>query len=126
MKKKSYADRGKIGDFYHYNIHNPIYFFWWKQLRPRLKGYKPLMSDNRYRKIAKRLQEMKFGQLVLGAFFFIINMTTMLKVFDAPAWVYMVALPFTGFMVWFVGHWLEKHNVRKYFREEEFKDVRLK
>lgn len=100
-------------------------YVWLKHIRSRLIGTQALMGRRRYKQIAQRLQEMKFGQMVLGGFFFVINMTTMLKVFDAPAWLYIIALPFTAFSVWFVGWWMEQHGVRQYFREAEFKDVEL-
>lgn len=131
MKKKSYADRGKLGDFYFYKIHQPIWFLWHKQLYPRLKGYKPLMSENRYRKIGQRLQEMQFGQLVLNKFMAIITiMNTVILIsvkWDFDPTYYLVPIGvLVGFMIWYIGHVLEKKGVRKYYREAEFKDVRLK
>jgi len=75
---------------------------------------------------ANRLHEMHFGQLVIGKLQFLINLTILLKVFDAPTWMYFIGLFVSAFMIWYVGRFLEKKGFRKHFRQAEFKDVEIK
>ena len=75
---------------------------------------------------AKRFQEMHFGQLVVGKIQFLVNLTILLKVFDAPVWSYYIGLVVSAFMIWYIGRFLEKKGFRKHFRDAEFKDVHLK
>lgn len=120
-----------MNEWFYWKIRNPIWFFYHRNLMPKLRGHKPmkwgiylpLLSAKFW---ANRLQEMQFGQLVFGKIQIIVNLTILLKVFDAPKWMYVIGLFFVAFMLWFVGRFLEKKGVRRYFREAEFKDVRLK
>ena len=84
--------------------------------------YFPLLSPETW---AKRLHEMHFGQIVIGKFALIINLTILLKVFNAPTWVYVVGLFVSALLLWFIGYVMEKTGVRKHFRQAEFKDVEL-
>ena len=85
--------------------------------------YMPLLSPESW---AKRLHEAHFGQIVIGKLQFIINLTILLKVFDAPTWLYPIGLVVATFSLWFVGYVMEKTGVRKHFRQAEFKDVEIK
>jgi len=85
--------------------------------------YLPLLSPEAW---AKRLHEMHFGQIVIGKLQFIINLTILLKVFDAPTWAYFVGLFVSAFLLWFIGYVMEKTGIRKHFRQAEFKDVKIK
>ena len=91
-----------------------------KKIRRRLT----MMKDVSF--WSNRLHEMHFGQLVIGKIQFLINMTILLKVFDAPVWMYYIGLMVSAFLIWYIGRFLEKKGFRKYFREAEFKDVRIK
>ena len=69
---------------------------------------------------------MHFGQIVAGKVQMVLTVTIALKVFDVPYWIYPIAFIITIFLLWYVGRFLEKKGIRKYFREAEFKNVRLK
>ena len=84
--------------------------------------YMPLLSAKWW---GKRLQEMHFGQIVVGKVQFIINLTILLKVFDAPIWTYPVGLVVSTFLLWYSGYFLEKSGIRKEFRNAEFKDTNI-
>ena len=84
--------------------------------------YLPLLNAKWW---GKRLQEMQFGQIVVGKIQFVVNLTILLKVFDSPAWIYPIGLVMATFLLWFSGYFLEKKGVRKHFREAEFKNVKL-
>ena len=101
-----------------------------RNLQPKLRGYKPFRNGMYFAPLSakwwgKRLQEMHFGQIVIGKLQFIINLTILLKVFDAPTWIYPVGLAVSAFLLWYSGYFLEKKGIRKHFREAEFKNVRL-
>ena len=117
--------------WFYWHIQNPVWYFWHRNLYPKMKGYKPmkfgiylpLLSQRFW---ANRLQEMHFGQIVIGKVQMIINLTILLKVFDAPLWMYIIGLFTATFMIWYTGRFLEKCGVRRYFREAEFKNVSIK
>jgi len=74
---------------------------------------------------ANRLQEAHFGRIVIGMVQFIFNVTILLKLFDAAWWMYIVGLFTASFLTWYTGRFLEKKGIRRYFREAEFKNVKL-
>jgi hypothetical protein len=112
--------------FFYWKFIVPYQMFVDKKLMPRLRGQKstrlPICSSKFW---GKRLQEMQFGQLVLGKATFVINITILLKVFDAPTWSYFVGLITITFLLWWLGFILDKYGVRKHYRDAEFKDVKL-
>ena len=114
-------------DFWWWRVNQPLWFFYHRNLMPKLRGHKPfilpLLNSEWW---GKRLQEMQFGQIVIGKAQFVITTTILLKVFDVPYWVYAVAIPVVTFLLWYSGYFLEKKGVRKHFREAEFKNVRLR
>ena len=109
----------KIKDFIYWNIINPIFFYRLKL--PRIKRKYMKIKDISF--WANRLQELHFGQIVIGKIQFIINLVILLKVFDAPTWSYIVCFILGSFFIWYIGRILEKSGMRKYFQKAQLKDV---
>ena len=115
----------------YWHIQNPAWYYWHRNLQPKLRGHKPfkggiylpLLSPESW---AKRIHEMHFGQIVIGKLQFIINLTILLKVFDAPTWTYPIGLVTSAFLLWFVGYLMERAGIRKHFRQAEFNEVKIK
>ena len=73
--------------------------------------------------LGDRFQELHFGHIVIGKVAFIINIVILLKVFDAPLWIYIAGLFIVTFLMWFIGWYMERKGLRKHFMNAQFKDV---
>ena len=74
---------------------------------------------------SNRYQEFHVGHVVTGSLGYLINLTILLKVFDAPAWLYPVVLFGLALSVWILGRTLRKIGFWKYFQNAQFKDTNL-
>ena len=78
-----------------------------------------------------RLQELDFGHILFSKFVFVItvvNFTILISLkwdFDPTNYIVPIGLA-TALVLWYVGRIGEKKGLRKYFRQAQFKDVKLK
>ena len=99
-------------------------FVWLKHIKRRLRKMKDVSFWS------NRLQEFHFGHLVLNKITFVITIVNFVILvslkwdFDPLDYLIPIAI-FTTFLIWFIGRYLEKKGVRKYFQTAQFKDVRL-
>lgn len=79
---------------------------------------------------ANRLQEFHFGHLVLGKVTFVVSVVNLFMIFslkyDFDPVSYLIPLTLvSALLIWFVGRFLEKKKIRKYFQDALFKDVNI-
>ena len=77
-----------------------------------------------------RFQEFHFGHIITGKFLYVANVVTMVVVFSIkygfdPIDYIIPLILFVIFTTWIMGRCGEKLGFRKYFRQAEFKDVKL-
>ena len=111
--------RSKFGEWYYWKVKNKFDYAY-----PEYVRWRTIIFQTKF--WAKRFQELHLGTMVIGKIQFLINLTILLKVFDAPVWLYVIGLFVSAFMLWYIGRFLEKKGFRKHFRDAEFKDVHLK
>jgi hypothetical protein len=70
---------------------------------------------------AKRINEFSVGQWMVGKGQALIQMVILLKLFDAPPWVYIAATPIIAFLVWVFGFALITTGLWARINRETFK-----
>ena len=71
-----------------------------------------------------RVNELNWGQFVVGKIQWIVSMTILLKVFDAPAWIYFAAPVVIFVSILLIGR-LFNAFLRKPYLKAYFKDFKL-
>ena len=89
-----------------------------------------MLSARRTKQMGNILWDMHFGQIVLNKPMIIITLMNFIILlslkwdFDPTYYLLPFGL-FAAYMLWFVGHFLNKMGVRKAFTEANFKNVKL-
>ena len=70
---------------------------------------------------SKRANEISIGQWAVGKLQSLVSMIILLKLFDAPTWVYIISAPIIVFGVWFMGYVLVKSGLWASINRETFR-----
>ena len=70
---------------------------------------------------SKRANEVSIGQWAVGKVQSLVSMVILLKLFDAPVWVYIVSAPIIIFIVWLAGYVLVKSGLWASINRETFR-----
>lgn len=76
--------------------------------------------------IAERANEYHWGLWFVGKLQGLVNMTIILKLFNAPTLAYFVAAPLILLGIWFLGYWVERTGLRKRIQSAAYKGVFLR
>ena len=70
---------------------------------------------------SKRANEVSIGQWAVGKLQSLVSMVILLKLFDAPIWVYVISAPVIVFIVWIMGYILVKSGLWASINRETFR-----
>jgi len=90
-----------------------------------------MLSVRRTKQMGNILWDMHFGQIVLNKPLIVINLINLLIVasikWDFNPVYYIIPIGILGlYLLWLVGHLLNKAGIRQAFTEANFEDVKLK
>jgi len=69
----------------------------------------------------KRANELSVGQWVVSKFQSVFSLVIMLKLFDAPWWLYIISVPIIMFIMWTIGYVFVSTGNWASFNRETFK-----